>query len=54
MWIAKFKASTKACKEVALTPRARSQSLETPQAAALQSVEDEGESNELAGIDFNE
>ena len=28
----------------ALTPRARSQSLEPPQAAALQSVEDEGES----------
>ena len=44
----------KPVKKWALTPGARSQLLETPQAAALQSVEDEEESNELAGIDFNE
>ena len=49
-----LKPPPKPVKKWALTPRARSQSLETPQAAALQSVEDEGESNELAGIDFNE
>ena len=49
-----LKPPPKPVKKWALTPRARSQSLETHQAAALQSVEDEGESNELAGIDFNE
>ena len=49
-----LKPPPKPVKRWALTSEARNQSMETPQAAALQSAEDKVGSIELAGIDFNE